>query len=138
MLRSLEPGTAGFEAFVAALILAKLPTADLLCEPFSYFCLDEVAWGGVGTDRDSLIRSVVVASQARGRGYGGALVGKLVERARQNGVERLWLLTIDSAPFFEHLGWTPAERFSAPPTIRASRQFSDLCPESSALMVRAL
>lgn len=138
MLRSIEPGNPDFDAFVAALEVAKLPTEDLLSEPFSYFCLDDVAWGGFGAERDALIRSVVVKPGARGRGLGIAIVNALVERARQQGVERLWLLTADSAPFFERVGWTQAERSSAPPTIAASRQFSDLCPASSTLMVRAL
>jgi N-acetylglutamate synthase-like GNAT family acetyltransferase len=138
MLHSIEPGTPDFDAFIAALVAAKLPTEDLLSEPFRYFCLEDVAWGGFGSERDALIRSVVVSPDARGRGFGAAVVNALAERARRHGVERLWLLTTDSAPFFARLGWAPAERSSAPPTITASRQFSDLCPASSTLMVRAL
>lgn len=138
MLRSIEPGTGDFDAFVAALRAARLPTEDLRSEPFRYFCLDDVAWGGLGDEHDALIRSVVVKPEARGRGLGALLVGALVERARQDGVQRLWLLTTDSAPFFARLGWTAAKRSSAPPKITASRQFSDLCPASSTIMVRAL
>jgi arsenate reductase len=138
MLRSIEPGTPDFDAFIAALVAAKLPTEDLLSEPFRYFCLEDVAWGGFGSERDALIRSVVVSPEARRRGLGAAVVNALVQRALQQGVERLWLLTTDSAAFFAHLGWTQAERSSAPLAITASRQFSDLCPSSSTLMMRTL
>ncbi|MEZ5959067.1 MAG: arsenic resistance N-acetyltransferase ArsN2 [Hyphomonadaceae bacterium] len=138
MLSSIVPGSAEFDAFVAALTAAKLPTEDLFSEPFRYFCLDDVAWGGFGAGRDALIRSIVVKPEARGSGVGAALVEALAEHARREGVERLWLLTNGSASFFERLGWAPAERSAAPPDIAASRQFSGLCPASSTLMVRAL
>jgi GNAT superfamily N-acetyltransferase len=138
MLRDVAPGTPAFEAFTAGLRAANLPTEDLLAEPFRYLCLDDVAWGGAGVGRDALMRSVVVNAQARGKGYGVAIVHALAERAKQSGVERLWLLTTDSAQFFGRLGWRVAERSAAPPAIAASRQFSDLCPASSALMVRSL
>lgn len=138
MLRSIEPDGADFCAFEEALIAADLPTEDLLSEPFNYFCVDDLAWGGFGNGADALVRSVVVSPDARGRGFGVAVVGALVERARAQGVERLWLLTTDASAFFAHLGWEEAERESAPPMIAASRQFSELCPASSILMVRAL
>jgi GNAT superfamily N-acetyltransferase len=138
MLREIKPGSAAFGTFVAALGAANLPTEDLLSEPFRYFGLDDLAWGGFGAGRDALVRSVVVSANARGRGLGAAIAAAIVGRAREEGVERLWLLTTDSAPFFARLGWNEAERSSAPPAISASRQFSGLCPASATLMVRAL
>jgi N-acetylglutamate synthase-like GNAT family acetyltransferase len=138
MLREIKPGGAEFQRFVAALTQADLPTDDLNAEPFRYFSADEVAWGGVGLGADALIRSVVVAPQARGRRYGVAVVEGLVYHAREARVERLWLLTTSAAPFFERLGWRTADRLRAPVSISQSRQFSDLCPASATLMVREL
>jgi amino-acid N-acetyltransferase len=138
MLRDIAPGTPAFEAFTAALSAANLPTEDLLAAPVRYVCLDDVAWGGAGAERDALIRSIVVSAEARGKGYGAAIVHALAERAKRSGVERLWLLTTDAAPFFERLDWRVAERSAAPPDIAALRQFSELCPASSTLMVRSL
>jgi N-acetylglutamate synthase-like GNAT family acetyltransferase len=138
MLRDVAPGSPAFDRFAAALAAANLPTEDLLSEPFRYFSLGDIAWGGIGAERDALIRSIVVSGEARGRGHGAAIVAALAERARDDGVQRLWLLTTESAPFFERLGWSKAERSAAPPAISASRQFSDLCPASATLMVRAL
>jgi GNAT superfamily N-acetyltransferase len=138
MLREVAPGSPAFDRFAATLAAANLPTEDLLSEPFRYFSLDDIAWGGIGAEPDALIRSIVVSSVVRGRGHGAAIVAALAERARGDSVQRLWLLTTDSAPFFEHLGWAKAERSAAPPAISASRQFSDLCPASATFMVRAL
>ena len=138
MLREIKPGGAEFQRFVTALTQVDLPTDDLNSEPFRYFSADDMAWGGVGLGADALIRSIVVAAQARGRGYGVAIVEGLVHHARDAGVERLWLLTTSAAPFFERLGWRVADRAQAPASIAGSRQFSDLCPASATLMVRAL
>ena len=138
MWREVEPGSAAFKHFTAALAEADLPTDDLTAEPFRYFTADDVAWGGIGVGADALIRSVVVLPQARHSGYGVAVAEGLVREARQAGIERLWLLTTSGAPFFERLGWRGADRSAAPSAITQSRQFNDLCPASATLMVRAL
>lgn len=138
MLREIEPGDASFKRFVESLEAATLPTDDLLADPFRYFTADDLAWGGVGVGSDALLRSVVVAPHARGRRFGVALVQELTQRAKQAGVERLWLLTTSAAPFFAKLGWRVAERAEAPVAIAQSRQFTDLCPASATLMARTL
>lgn len=135
MLHEIE---ADDSAFLAALTEAGLPTDDLTSEPFRYFNLEDVAFGGVGEGADALIRSVVVMPHARGRGHGIVLAESLAGEARGAGVKRLWLLTTNAAPFFEELGWRVVDRADAPPTIAASRQFTGLCPASATLMVRAL
>ena len=76
--------------------------------------------------------------KARNRGYGALVTNALAAQARANGVARLWLLTTDASAFFARLGWREADRAGAPSLIAASRQFSDLCPASATLMVRAL
>ncbi len=137
-LREIDAGTPAFERFIAALQQADLPIADLTAEPFRYFSVDDLAWGGVGSGPNALIRSVVVLPEARKRGLGVVVTESLVQHARENRVERLWLLTTSAAPFFERLGWRVADRSTAPAAIAQSRQFSDLCPASAALMVRSL
>ncbi len=51
------------------------------------------------------LASVYVATEARGRGVGTALVGAVVEAARGLGVGRLQLFTAGQAEFYERLGW---------------------------------
>ena len=138
MLREIEPGDASFKRFVESLKAANLPTDDLTSEPFRYFTAGDLAWGGVGVGSDALLRSVVVAPNARGRGFGVAVVEDLSQRAKQAGVERLWLLTTSAAPFFRKLGWRIANRAEAPVAIAQSRQFTDLCPASATFMALTL
>jgi len=62
----------------------------------------------------------------------------LIERARSSGAERLWLLTTGAGDFFARLGWVVADRDTAPIAIRASDQFTTLCPASAMLMMRVV
>jgi len=58
--------------------------------------------------------------------------------ARQAGAARLHLLTTTAAAFFRSAGYQDADRGDAPPSIRASREFSSLCPASASYMVKDL
>ena len=122
---------------------SRLPIDDLDEGVVRYFALTEdgvaVAFGGIaGTGAERLLRSVVVPEPGRGRGRGARIVALLAEIAATNGTERLWLLTNDAADFFARLGWRKTARETAPDAIRATRQFSSLCPASATLMVRDL
>lgn len=66
------------------------------------------------------------------------LVGEAERRARAAGVGVLYLLTTTAAGFFERLGYRQTDRAAAPREIAATRQFSGLCPASSAFMVKSL
>lgn len=138
MLLEITRGEPAFSDFVSALEAAGLPAGDLHAAPFRYFCRDGVAWGGVGLGDDALLRSVVVLPRARGGGHGAAIVEALAGHARDSGTRRLWLLTTDADAFFARLGWRRVERSAAPAPIATSRQFSELCPSSAALMMRGL
>jgi N-acetylglutamate synthase-like GNAT family acetyltransferase len=52
----------------------------------------------------------VVAPAWRRRGIGSKLVRRLVERARELGVETLYLYTPDQDQLYERLGWETVER----------------------------
>lgn len=138
MLREIRRGDAAFDHFMAALARADLPTDDLFDQPFRYFEHDRLAWGGLGSGEDALLRSVVVADEARGRGVGAAIVDALAEEARSAETKTLWLLTMSASGFFEKLGWRSVERATAPTQIARLRQFTSLCPASATLMVRRL
>jgi amino-acid N-acetyltransferase len=59
------------------------------------------------------IRSLAVATEARGRGIGGQLIEACLEQARQLGVRRIFLLTA-IPPYFERIGFRPVERSVLP------------------------
>lgn len=85
-----------------------------------------------------LLRSVVVAPGQRGRGHARALCERVVARAREHGLEALYLLTLGAHEYFARLGFRPLDRDEAPPVIRGSGEFRELCPDSATLMCKRL
>lgn len=122
---------------------ARLPVADV-AEHLGSFQVGEeagvlLATGGLEIHgQDALLRSVAVTAARRRQGLGRALVQVLLEDAARREIREVWLLTEGAAGFFGTLGFQPAERTAAPRALRASRQFTTLCPESALLMRRPL
>jgi GNAT superfamily N-acetyltransferase len=56
------------------------------------------------------LASVYVAPQFRRKGVGSKLVLHVMNQARENGVEALYLFTPDEEEFYAHLGWKPFEK----------------------------
>ena len=85
-----------------------------------------------------LLRSVVVVVPLRGNGYGRRLCQQLVEQARQQGIQEIYLLTQTAERLFEKLGFEKVERRTAPPEIQQTSEFSHLCPTFAICMKLAL
>lgn len=60
--------------------------------------------------RHALIRSVAVARDHRSQGAGSALARFALERAAEEGARTAWLFSRRSGPFWETLGFAPADR----------------------------
>lgn len=86
----------------------------------------------------ALLRSLAVDAEARRGGLGMALVAYAERQAAARGAQSVYLLTTTAASFFARLGYRDADRRHAPAAIAATRQFSGLCPASSAFMVKHL
>jgi amino-acid N-acetyltransferase len=130
-----------FDVLRLALEAAALPAGDIAQPDREFFQLsgDQGPMGFVGLEgsgSDRLLRSLVVLPRYRGKGYGGLLVAHVEAFARQNGAERLHLLTIGAAGFFRARGYRPADRATAPAAISGSAQFVSLCPASAAYLVK--
>lgn len=98
-------------------------------------------YGLIGLERYGpfgLLRSLAVSPDRRGSGLGRQLVARAEQYAASQGVSRLFLLTTTAADLFSHLGYQCTARHEAPPAIRASTQFSGLCPATSTLMSKTL
>jgi amino-acid N-acetyltransferase len=54
------------------------------------------------------------------------------------GVEVVYLLTTTAESFFAHRGYRRIERSQAPESIRSTREFSEICPASSAFMSKRM
>jgi amino-acid N-acetyltransferase len=127
---------------VALLEAAGLPVADLTeahLNHFFYYGSATEPNGLIGLElygRQALLRSLVVAPPARSAGLGGALLEHAESHARATGAQSIFLLTTTAEPFFRRRGYVLADRADAPALIRNTREFGDICPASSAFMVK--
>ncbi len=123
---------------------AGLPTEDLAHgSQAKIFALgpSHTPEGLVGLElygRFGLLRSLVVSDYLRGRGLGKTLVRFAEQRAREQGVEELYLLTLSARDFFLKLGFCELDRKLAPEPIRTTSEFLNICPQSAVLMMKRL
>lgn len=88
--------------------------------------------------RVALLRSVAVAPEWRGRGWGGRVTAELLALAEALGMAEAWLLTTTAERWFVARGFERVPREAAPAVLRGTAQFARLCPDSAALMVKRL
>jgi L-amino acid N-acyltransferase YncA len=86
----------------------------------------------------ALLRSLAVTQDCRASGYRKALVAEAERYAWSRGVNEMYLLTSTAERFFERLRYKRASREAAPDAIRRTREFAELCPSSSAFMMKTL
>jgi amino-acid N-acetyltransferase len=127
---------------VALLRSADLPVSDLTAALLSNFYYAGSAAepdGIIGLElygTQALLRSLVVAAAVRSTGLGSALLNHAESQARRAQVQSLYLLTTTAEWFFSARGYVLTHRDDAPAYIRATREFADICPASSAFMVK--
>jgi amino-acid N-acetyltransferase len=122
---------------------AKLPHADLTDDTAVRFWIarGDALIGAIGLETFGacgLLRSLVVASAARGSGLGARLVRTVENAAVAAGICELVLLTQTAEPFFRKRGYAAIDRASAPAELRASTEFQSLCPASATCMSKRL
>lgn len=85
---------------------------------------------------EGLLRSLAVNPAYQGRGLARQLVAFAESFAACQGVRNLYLLTTTAGDFFLRQGFRPCPRETAPLAIRATSQFSGLCPASSSFLCK--
>lgn len=137
---ALRPADPDDLARIEALLAANdLPDEDVRSGSATFY-LASVDGGVVGAGglevhgTHGLLRSVVVETDARGRGLGTALVDELEAIAAESGVDSLYLLTTTAEGFFRRRGYEVLDREEAPSGIRRTTEFRDLCPTSATCM----
>ena len=131
---------ADFDAVCALLRSADLPLAGVP-ESLEGFLVAEdsgVVVGVAGLEvygRDGVLRSVAVAADQRGRGLGARLTGSVLERAREQGLHNVYLLTTTADAWFPRHGFRRIERDTASPEVAESIEFREACPASAVAMV---
>ena len=123
---------------------ASLPTSDLSDGDMTDFFYAGPASAPIGLvglqfyGSDALLRSLVVSTSHRAQGLGQRLVEQAEQHARTHGVTTVYLLTTTAEHFFRSRGYVVTPRDSAPPAIRSTPEFADLCPASSAFLSKRL
>ncbi len=86
-------------------------------------------YGDVG-----LVRSVAVASNVAALGLGSALTRAILDRAREEGLEALYLLTTTAAMWFPRFGFTVVPREQLPAALNESAELRGACPSTAVAM----
>lgn len=140
-----EPARIDDQAAIEQLLtVCDLPHADITASHLRQFWVIRGAEGLVGVvgleiaGAAALLRSLAVLPQARGRGCGEKLLRHAETNARSLAVEALYLLTVTAEDYFSLRGYERIARAAAPPAMRATAEFQDLCPNSAACMVKQI
>jgi amino-acid N-acetyltransferase len=83
-----------------------------------------------------LLRSLAVSPAHRERGLGAVLCARVFALAAERSLASLWLLTTSARDFFTRHAFEVVARDEVPEAIRATTQFSSLCPSSAHVMRR--
>lgn len=82
----------------------------------------------------ALLRSVAVEEHYQHLGCGDLMLNAILELARIRGLKSLYLLTETASTFFEKYGFEAINRDVVPESVKGSREFSLICPQSAVAM----
>ena len=123
------------------LTASRLPVEGIR-ENFTSFLVAEergAIAGAIGLERygsAALLRSAVVSPANRGTGVGRQLVESLLQRAKEDGIDELYLLTTTAEKYFPRFGFAPTTRTAVPESVKASAEFRGACPDTAVVMTR--
>lgn len=82
----------------------------------------------------ALIRSVALQKSFRGKDIGSTIVNDLVSKAKEKNIKDIFLLTDTAEDFFLRKGFKQISREEVPKAVRASSEFTHICPVTAACM----
>jgi amino-acid N-acetyltransferase len=85
--------------------------------------------------RFALLRSVAVDENVRGNSIGKQIVNELLKKAKEKNAYEVYLLTDTARNFFINRGFMDVGRDNVPNDVKASSEFSSVCPVSASAMV---
>jgi amino-acid N-acetyltransferase len=86
----------------------------------------------------ALLRSVAVRKDLQGKAIGKRIVNDLFEKAKEKNARAIYLLTETANKYFSRLQFHDVDRNNVPQEIRSSSEFSNVCPTSSACMMKLI
>ena len=119
---------------------AGLPHKDLTLAHLRHFLVaheDGPLRGVVGLEPCggvALLRSLAVHPEARDAGIGARLVTAIEQRAWDEGIRTLYLLTTTAASYFQAHGYEHIERDALPESIAQTEEAGRICPASATAM----
>ena len=132
------------QGIIALLETAGLPGSGLLTRDDTLVFVAESDHTVVGTAAveryatHGLLRSVAVATPARGGGLGRSLVTEAIAAAAAAGLSDCWLITEDASDYFSGLGWLAVSLEDLPAEVRLSDEYTAHCSAAATAMVRSL
>lgn len=85
-----------------------------------------------------LLRSFAVSPDQKGRGISDHIFKLVKAKAVECNIGQFYLLTTTADKYFDRLGFVVCDRNAVPDQIKATKQFSELCPCSAVVMVSNL
>ena len=130
------------QAVLALLIEAKLPVEGAAEHFGSFFVVEDggriVASAGLELHGEAaLLRSLVVAADARGAGLGAAVLRRALHEAQERAAV-VYALTTTAERYLARFGFERVPRASLPTALLESRELQGACPESAAVMRRVV
>ena len=139
MTRIQKLNSASFSSFLHLLDSEKLCKDDIDLKKDLYFGIYDSGKlvGGYGLEvfgRSALLRSLVITPSKKGFGLGSELITHSRRKARENQIEKLYLLTTTAKNFFEQKGFNEIKRAKVPDSIGNTVEFKSFCPDSATCM----
>jgi amino-acid N-acetyltransferase len=139
----LKPAELYRNNIIELLTTEKLPTSDLpgMLNNFFVAVDNQTVTGVAGLEvygNYGLLRSLAVNQSSRGRGIAAHLLSKIESLAANKGLEAIYLLTETAKDYFERKGYEHIARMDIPDAVKASSEFTHVCPESATAMQKSL
>lgn len=121
----------------------KLPYSDIVPEKQS-FVVAEIDYKIIGCagletyNENGLFRSLAVKPSLQNMKIGKDLLDKTISISKENNITQLYLLTTTADLYFKKHGWKVIERNEVPDDIRATTEFSSICPSTAICMMYRL
>jgi amino-acid N-acetyltransferase len=133
---ALPEDRAAVEALLAS---AHLPLEGVVDHFAGFVVVEEdgelVGAAGLEVHGDyGLLRSVVVAPHASGRGLGRRMTDHVLRDVERRGLRSVYLLTTTADAYFAKLGFTRVGREDVPEPLLGSEELRGACPASAVVM----